>query len=434
MRIFLFITFFILQFSIFSEELKYYYEYKEMLKNSNFDLKIQEEKISEILLSLEQKKAFFRTPLSIDYQIMQGKIQQPYNLITNDFASSSSLHRYSIGISKVIDFLNQQKSEREIIDLKLQIEKLHKEILEKQILISFRNIYFSLIFLNKIRNHLKEHIVRFQNLKNKYGYNYFDKKLGIYTYAALNMGITTLGTEYVDTEKEIHTEIMKIKNLLNQKMEFSFHIDSFSSIAYLLPDLEIPMDETAIYNSSFYKIEKINLEIQKKKIIQAKKNNYSTELFLNYGESRLGKFNNPSLSLITPEKESFINFGIRASLPYFSENSYNPEVEENRLRIQTLQMEKFENNLKNLLILEINNYKNLLKQYKKNLEILQNSEPYIELLEESFINNRISYFELWSEHERYHNLLKSTAYFYIQAWESLGNIEIITNQVIGEKR
>jgi len=124
--------------------------------------KKEQEKVEQLI---QKKESLFQDPLKIDLQYSQGNIKTPLNILKNEEASNQVIRQYTIGISKLIDVLNQQKSYREIYLIQKEIEKENQELIQMQNLMEFRNAYFDLIFLNRIKEHLEEHIIKFNRLK-----------------------------------------------------------------------------------------------------------------------------------------------------------------------------------------------------------------------------------------------------------------------------
>jgi len=194
--------------------------------------KKEQEKVEQLI---QKKESLFQDPLKIDLQYSQGNIKTPLNILKNEEASNQVIRQYTIGISKLIDVLNQQKSYREIYLIQKEIEKENQELIQMQNLMEFRNAYFDLIFLNRIKEHLEEHIIKFNRLKTIVGKSYFDKKLGYYTVPALELGINTLKTELSETDSRINHQKMVLYNLLADRESSTLELDGLEDIEKLLP-------------------------------------------------------------------------------------------------------------------------------------------------------------------------------------------------------
>jgi hypothetical protein len=53
-------------------------------------------------------------------------------------------------------------------------------------------------------------------------------------------------------------------------------------------------------------------------------------------------------------------------------------------------------------------------------------EKFLPLLENALMTRRISFFEFWGEHERYHNLFQTMVEARMKAYNSLTKLELLT--------
>ncbi len=404
--------------NVYSKELNYF-KYLDLILKQNIDLKLQKKQIEQVMEIIKKNESFLVEPFKIDLQYGLGNYKIPFDYFNNKFPENQKIQQYVIGISKMIDVLNQQGTHKQISVLQKQLEIERELLLKKQIILQYRNAYFHLIFLQLIKDHLREHIEKFQKLKYLFQKNYFDKKLGYYTTPALNLGISTLQTEYNETHSMYQQEFLKIKNMLLESID-SLELDTISKVENLLPET---LDKSQLLqyqeNNPFIRIETYKLQIIEKNIELYKKLSYQNiEFFAYYLKKNQG---NASI-----EQESQWNMGIRIPIPFGSEKMYDVNIQKKHYEMQQLYLVKTKQEVRNHIENAYNEYLNHYKQYKTNIKQLYDYEPYLVMLEESLLKRRISYFEYWGEHERFHNLLLLTAHSFQKAIENLSLLELYT--------
>lgn len=414
-----------------AETLPFYPKYLEKLNYQNSHLLLQKKKLEKLQIMINQKKSLFASPFFFNFSYKKGNNTQPFNIYNNQPSVNQNLNEYIIGISKVLDILQTQSTEKEIYEIQITIEKHYLDLLEKQIKNQFLESYFVAIFLEHIMEHLEEHIVKFEYLKRKFHREYFDKKLGLYTAAALDIGISTLRSEYQETKKLYLKELELLNILLNQENQI-LQLDEFSFILKYLPN-KIETSKEALVNSyhlcPIYIIEITKLQLEEKKMILVKNQKWNQiEIFLNHGILNLGKYANPSFNPISPEKENYWSLGVKLPLPYGSELNYNDFLQKKEIEIQSLNIKKSEVELKNQISNFYEIYEKDNQQLRNNLYILEKHEPFLKSLEESLLNRRITYFEYWGEHERFHNLLRMSLNLLYNSLTSLHALELFTGK------
>jgi hypothetical protein len=414
---------------LYSEEL-HYKKYIEILLSKNLEIKIQQKNQEKVEQFIKKKESIFYEPFKLEMSYSSGKVDIPYNVLKNEYPAQQILKQYTIGLSKIIDVLNQQKTEKTIFVVQKEMENEYLNLIKMQNILEFRNAYFHLIFLNIIHEHLEEHIVRFNLLKKQFLGNYFDKKLGYYTIPALELGINTLSTELQENNTLMNEKITLIKNLLFLSEDTSLDFDSIEQIEDLLPS-DLTIDNFNYENSPLLKIELLKLKLIEENIELYKKLPFSNiEMFFNYSEKNQGKYSSFSFSTQNPQKENLWTFGIKIPLPYGSEKTYDVSIQQYEYQLQQLRIEKIRGELKNQIQMVFKDYLNHFNQYKSNRKLLKKHEPYLKMLEESLIKRRITYFEFWGEHEKFHNLLNMTSHSFQKAVESLSLLELYLGQKI----
>ncbi|MFN3603745.1 MAG: TolC family protein [Leptonema sp. (in: bacteria)] len=417
--------------SLGSESVSLYNKYFEQLNSQNTDLLLQKKKIEKVQSLIEKKKNLIVSPFSLNFSVKKGNQIQPLNLSLNQPSIEQIVKEYTIGISKVIDLLNTQSSEKEIYEIQKTIENQYLDLLQKQIKNQFRQSYFLAIFLLYIRDHLEEHIITFKELKKRFQNQYFDKRLGNYTVAALEMGITTLQAEYNEMNSLYLKELEILNTLLNQENQ-NLKFDHYETILNHIPkSLDISKEElkNQFEDSLFYKIEKSKLLLEEKKYLLEKKQIWNQlEFFLNYGIRNLGRYERFVYDVANPEEEKYWIFGFKIPLAYGSELQYNPLIQKKEIEIQTLKLKKMELELKNQISTNYDVFEKEYHQLKANLEILKKYKPLLEKLEDSLKSRRITYFEYWGEHERYHNLMRISVSFLNNSIEALSSLEYFTGK------
>ncbi len=387
--------------------------------------------MEKIQILIQQKQSIFASPFYLQFSYKIGNQSQPFNLYNLNPSINQKVNEYIIGISKIIDILQTQSTEKEIFEIQNSIEKEYLLLLKQQIKNQFIESYFAAIFLKHIMEHLEEHIKKFEFLKRRYYQNYFDKKLGLYTIAALDIGISTLESEYQETKKLYLKEIEILNILLNQENQ-TIQFDDLSYLFEYLPKtLETPKEEliNSYLNSSIYLIEIRKLQLEEKKLILIKNQKWSQiEFFLQYGIANIGQYKTLTDSPVSPEKQNFWNFGIKIPLPYGSELDHQDSLQRKEKEMQTLKIQKTQIELKN----QISNYYDIFEkdssQFRNNILLLNKHEPFLKSLEESLLNRRITYFEYWGEHERFHNLLRVSLNLLYNSLTSLHSLELLTKR------
>jgi len=426
LKSFLFILLFVIQ-SLQSKDL-HYTKYIEILLSQNLSLQIQKKEQEKVEQWIKKKESLFQDPIKFNLEYSKGNIKTPLNILKSEEPSKQILNQYTIGISKFIDVLNQQKTQREIYSIQRDIEGEYQEWIKKQNLIQFRKAYFDLIFLNLIKEHLQEHVVKFNRLKMTVGKSYFDKKLGYYTIPALELGINTLKTELSEINSMINHQKNILYNLLSNS-EFVIELDRLEEIENLFPEKVHLEDLLNPEESPIIKIENLKTKILVNNIELYKKLPYeTTEIFFNYTKKSRGDFRSPTFESISPEEEVLWSFGVRVPIPYGSEKQYDVSIQKKELEIQQIKTKQLKIEIRNEIKKAHEDYLNHYSQYKRNLKLLKEMEPYLEMLEDSLIKRRITYFEFWGEHEKYHNLLVMTMHSFQQIVESLSILEIYSGK------
>ncbi|MDW7976851.1 MAG: TolC family protein [Leptospiraceae bacterium] len=369
------------------------------------------------------------SPFQLELQYETGTKNYPTNLLQLEEASSQKIKHYIIGLSKAIDVLSKQKTKYEIAQWEKELEDNYSYLMKKQILSEFRLSYFRLIYLQRIKEHLSKHINQFERLSSKYHKNYFDKKLGNYTRMALQIGISKLKSEYTEAESEIQKELSYIRQLLNFD-NYLIYVDKIEDISQLFPtELNEKELQKDYEESPIYKAELIKLKIkQKEKELAKKEEFHSFEVFFQYGERETGNYKNLTFDPINPEKETTYTLGLRIPIPYGTESSMNKFLIQKEEEIQVLQIEKTKVFLKNQIQYLTQIYKNNYQLFQQNIQTLYQSEPYLEMLDDSLLNRRISFFEYWGEHEKFHDLLQLTLKTFEVIVESLNLLELYTGK------
>lgn len=432
----LLLNFTILGFSLNAESLKYFDHYYQKIENQNLNIQLQKKKIEKLQIQIEQKKSLFTSPLYLDLNAKKGNQIQPFNLYLNQPSINQKLNEYIIQISKIIDILNSQTLEREIYEIQKKLENSNLILINKQIKNQFIKSYLTAIFLKNMMEHLKEHIDKFEKLKKRFQYQYFDKKLGFYSLAALEMGITILQNEYNETQNYFLKEIEILNILLNQENQ-NLKLDNFEEIINIIPK-RIPTTKETLLNSykesPLYEIEKAHLEISEKKLILAKNQKWNQlEIFLNYGIRNLGNYNSYVYSYSNPEKENYWSFGLKIPIPYGSELDSYPKIQEKEIEYQALKIKQLELEFKNQISTYYDIFQKDNKQLFHNLEIINKYEPLLKTLENSLISRRITFFEYWGEHERYHSLLRSSISLLESTLSSFYYLEYLTGKELSEE-
>ncbi|MCS7205658.1 MAG: TolC family protein [Leptospiraceae bacterium] len=422
----IFLTFFYLK--AITSQTPYYKKYIEILNKENIDLKVQMIRKQKSDLNIEQKKKMI-SPFQLELQYETGTKNYPTNLLQLEEASSQKIKHYIIGLSKAIDVLSKQKTKYEIAQWEKELEDNYSYLMKKQILSEFRLSYFRLIYLQRIKEHLSKHINQFERLSSKYHKNYFDKKLGNYTRMALQIGISKLKSEYTEAESEIQKELSYIRQLLNFD-NYLIYVDKIEDISQLFPtELNEKELQKDYEESPIYKAELIKLKIkQKEKELAKKEEFHSFEVFFQYGERETGNYKNLTFDPINPEKETTYTLGLRIPIPYGTESSMNKFLIQKEEEIQVLQIEKTKVFLKNQIQYLTQIYKNNYQLFQQNIQTLYQSEPYLEMLDDSLLNRRISFFEYWGEHEKFHDLLQLTLKTFEVIVESLNLLELYTGK------
>ncbi|GIX42912.1 MAG: hypothetical protein KatS3mg129_2645 [Leptospiraceae bacterium] len=410
-KIFIIILLFI---NLLKAEDLFYTKYLNSILTENLEIQLQKKQKEKVDLYINKKESLFQEPITLEGAYTTGKLKTPYNGFSIEFPSQQMIRQYSIGISKVIDVLNQQKTQKEIYKIQKQIENEYLNLLKTEKILQFRNVYFNLVFLNLIKEHLEEHILKFNQLKFRFRKNYFDKKLGYYTIPALELGINTLQSELKENISLLNQNQMVLFNLLSIDSNKSIQLDPIQKIETLLPlEKDLSLEELlSLYTeSSIYKIENLKLQIIQNNIDLYKKLQYDgIEVFFTYTNREQGKYQSSVFDVATPEKEVLWSMGIRIPIPYGSERKHDISIQQKEYEIQQLKIKELSLKIKNQIRNAYMDYINHLAQYKKNIQLLKNYEPYLKMLEKSLIKRRITYFEFWGEHEKFHNLLIMTGH------------------------
>ncbi len=95
-------------------------------------------------------------------------------------------------------------------------------------------------------------------------------------------------------------------------------------------------------------------------------------------------------------------------------------------RIAAEELRLIQAQLKRQVLAEAETYRTLRQKYRELQQTLDKSEPVIEVMEDALVSRRVTYFEFWSEHERFHDILIKMGESRLRAADTLGRLEILT--------
>lgn len=431
--LFLFLILIFLTGNINPQELKHYNRYAKRLYEENTDWKIQIQKLEKIQAIIEQKQRLLRNPVNVDISISRGTYAQPASVFREEPSYRKSISEYTIGISKAIDLQNIQRNEREIALLQKEQEEYLKKILKFQLKHQFEFAYVSILAYTDLLQHIQKHIQGFENLRRIF-YNFHDRKLGTYTQNAIDVSIETLKSEYHTLQSFLRKETDILKILLNEE---TLLFDDFEEFAGVLSSIQVPGSIPGEFkNSPLYGLEMTGLLIEEKKLMLAKKQKWGEpEAFLSYTEKTTGNYGN-TFDTFTPQKENFWSLGMKFPLPIGSETMDLEKIQEKEISVKKLNIEKLERKLRMELETSYLTFLETKEQFLRNLRILKKQEIILTSLEQALRSRRITFFEYWNEHEKFHNLYQLTMELMQKTIESLHTMELYANRILfpaGEK-
>lgn len=291
-----------------------------------------------------------------------------------------------------------------------------------------RELYIQAALLQEWEVHLNEHLSRFYRLKARFGGGYIDRRLGSYSLVALNMGIQTLKSER-DEVSVLKRKLIRELSLLVHNPADDLALENIESIKMPslppLPELQTAMEQ----QGSTLKERRAQLEARMKAAdLESRKLWPSPSIFLFGGERTVNSGN--TISVYPGSRESYMRAGIQFPLSFLGPENKSPGIA--RLEAQKAQVELETETSRASLRLKAayQNYESFKKQYIQMHLFLTQAERFLPALDQALMGRRISYFEFWGEHERYHALFQKTLDVRLNAARSLSEIEILTGRVL----
>lgn len=328
------------------------------------------------------------------------------------------------GISQKIDIAGQNVLRSESAETGLMQNRLEREKTQQLILSEVRQNYLTGASIDEWLEHLNSHIYRLRVLQRRTGGNYTDKRLGRYGAVALNSGIASLVSHRIEMTGQRNRIHRELKIATGIEMDREIKLDQTTG---KLPDIPAVARLLAFAKDNSYetRIERAKLiRKQNERKLASRRLIPSPEFFVYGGRETIGT--EDQFTIVNAEKQSYVRFGMRLPLDFLGPASDDTEIAAEENKVQEIRLEQIEKNLESYIRIEAETYNNEVKRYKTLHAASEQMERFMPLLENAMLTRRISFFEFWGEHERYHQMVLDMIQARINAYRSLTQLEILT--------
>ena len=171
---------------------------------------------------------------------------------------------------------------------------------------------------------------------------------------------------------------------------------------------------------------------EKEQDLESRKLWPSPSLFL-YGGERTSN-TDAMVSVYPGNRETYMRAGIRLPLGFLGPERKSSDIAAQRAEKARVELETATDRSRVQLKASYQNYESLKGQYLQMNRFLIQAERFLPALDQALMGRRISYFEFWGEHERYHALFQRSLDVRLNAAKALSEMELLTGRVLdGEK-
>ncbi len=398
------------------------------LANSDLDIARKESEKSDSLIS--------ESP-SLEASITRGSNRDSIEALDLNYTAQVNgkevpVKGWELGLSQKVELGGQRglRQDQKAAEQTLYEAKLNATQIEARS--RARDLYLQAALLEEWEEHLTEHLNRFYRLKTRFGGSYIDRRLGNYSIVALNMGIQTLKSER-DEVTMLKRKMMRELALMVGEESDSLKLQSIDSVTMpSLPPLN-ELQESMEKQGTTLKERRARLEARIKEAdLESRKLWPSPSIFVYGGERTVNS--DATVSVYPGSRETYMRAGIQFPLSFVGPERKSPDIA--RLQADKARVELDTEQTRATLQLKaaFENYESLKKQYMQMKLFLIQAERFLPALDQGLMGRRISYFEFWGEHERYHALFQRSLDVRIQAARALGEIEILTGRILDPER
>ena len=122
--------------------------------------------------------------------------------------------------------------------------------------------------------------------------------------------------------------------------------------------------------------------------------------------------------------------GIQLPLAFLGPERQNSTIERQKAEKARVELEAETSRSALQLEASYRNYESFRAQYLQMHNFLIRAERFFPALEQALMGRRITYFEFWGEHERYHSLFQKSLDVRLNAARALSELELLTGRVL----
>lgn len=392
------------------------------------------EKDVQIARSREEKaQSMIPEAPSLEASVTRGTSKNSIEVLDPDYTAATndkklSVRGWEVGISQKVEIAGERGLRQEESGARRVYYEARLNSQQLQTRAKAREIYLQASLLQEWDQHLTEHLNRFYRLQARFGRGYIDRRLGNYSLVALNMGIQTLKSER-DEVRLLKSKLLRELSILTGQPSASLKLDSIDSIK--MPDLP-PLEElrSAMNENGIVLKEKRALLAAQMKAadLESRKLWPSPSLFLYGGERTV---NSSAQVTVSPaNREAYMRAGIQLPLAFLGPERNNAAIERQIAEKAMVELETEATRSSLQLEAAYENYNSFRKQYNQMHAFLVRAERFFPALEQALMGRRISYFEFWGEHERYHGLFQKSLDVRLNAARAIGELELLTGRLL----
>lgn len=402
------------------------------LLESSPDLKVEQSKI----LSAKAKytRADLLTPSNpeLDLNYTRGNRQlsrvystDPLSLVQKD---RMDLNGYELGISQELEISGQRSLRKKIAAMEVDQARYRYRSRVHALHGLLRESYYGKSALEDVVEHLEEHVQHLQWLRSRLGRNFRDPRLGTYVGTALSADLMQLKAEKNNVSLRLIEYDLQLKKLLGLNASAKLTTQPLSTFPFpQLPPLE-EISRDARDSHPGLMAAKQGLEGAEFSLDLEERKSYPNPTFYLYGGNQVAGNSSLSPGIVGPqsEKETYFRAGMSIPLPLVDSNQSGKEM-------ARADLVKKEANYNKILLTYESEIASAYRSYNEQIKLLSEMKSILKRLENNrtslanaLLRRRISYFEFWSEHERWHGLLTAYHNKTLAALQSLAKLETLT--------
>ncbi|MCB1139251.1 MAG: TolC family protein [Leptospiraceae bacterium] len=370
---------------------------------------------------------------SIEASVTRGTSKDSIEVLDYNYTAQTNgqklpMKGWEVGISQKFEIAGERGLRQEEMGARKRYFEARLSNQQLQSRAQARELYLQVSLLQDWEQHLSEHLVRFYRLQARFGGGYIDRRLGSYSLVALNMGIQTLKSER-DEVRTLKEKLMRELSILVGQPSSDLKLDSIDSIK--MPDLP-PLEELRAAmeeNGVVLKEKRAFLESRVKAAdLESRKLWPAPSLFLYGGERTLNS--GAQITVSPANRETYMRAGIQLPLAFLGPERQNSTIERQKAEKARVELEAETSRSALQLEASYRNYESFRAQYLQMHNFLIRAERFFPALEQALMGRRITYFEFWGEHERYHSLFQKSLDVRLNAARALSELELLTGRVL----